>query len=54
MQDDRRVDVEFCGWQERLKGPSVLLVTNLKTKSTVVYNGAKHRIVGQKGGADGN
>jgi len=52
MNTDKRVEVEFCGWQDRVEGPRILLVTELVTKSTVKYDYAKHRIVKHKGGRD--
>ena len=48
MKNNKKIKVKFCGWQERLNKPAVLLVNILATKSTVVYDDFKHIIVNKK------
>ena len=40
---DKKVDVVFCGWQENGDGRSILLVTEIKSNSTVEYDPGKHK-----------
>lgn len=39
---DKKVDVVFCGWQENGDGRSILLVTEIESNSTMVYDPVKH------------
>lgn len=55
MQENKRVDVVFCGWQENGDGRSILLVTEFKSNSTVVYDPERHKGLNVKGKhRDGN
>jgi len=38
------IEVEFLGWQERVDGSKILLVNEVISRSTVVYDPKKHVI----------
>ena len=42
MEENKKVDVVFCGWQENGDGRSILLVTEIESNSTLTYDPVKH------------
>ena len=49
---DKMIEVVFLGYQEQIKGESMMLVNEVKSHSTVKYDSGKHIIVDEekKGG----
>ena len=50
---DKLIQVVFLGYQERIDGTSFLLVNEVKSHSTIIYDKEKHVLV-EKDGSGGD
>lgn len=48
----KKIEVTYCGMQERIGLSPFLLVTEVESRTTVAYDTEKHKIVVEKRGAD--
>lgn len=48
----KKIEVTYCGMQERIGLPPFLLVTEVESRDTIAFDTTKHKIIAGKKGAD--